>query len=246
MSLLRHLPNLLTLGNLVCGALATVYISRDYDNTLAVLLIFLGAIFDLMDGAVARKTGSSGEFGKQLDSLADVVTFGVAPTVIIFSMLEKTLPTSFLWLAYGAFINVACAALRLARFNITPSIQKDFTGMPSPANGMLWASILCVSAIAKWRNPSLQSIDFTLPLSFIFIMLVLSSMMMVSEVRMFSLKLSPGGWRNNKEQSLFLLISLGVIVVCFVMLNNIIIAVPLLLLLYILWGLGNYFLDMMK
>jgi len=246
MSLLRHVPNMLTLGNLVCGALATVFISREYDNSLAVLLIFLGAIFDLMDGAVARKTGSSGEFGKQLDSLADVVTFGVAPSTIIYVMLEKALPGQYQWLAYVAFVNAACAALRLARFNIAVSSQKDFTGMPSPANGMLWASILMVSAVAKWRNPALQSVDFTLPLSFIFIMLVLSSFIMVSELPMFSLKLSPGGWRRNKEQTLFLAIAIPVIVLCYTSLHNIIIALPLLLVLYILMGLGKYFLEMMK
>ena len=246
MSLLRHLPNALTLGNLACGAMATVFISRSYDNSLAVLLIFLGAIFDLMDGAVARKTGSSGEFGKQLDSLADVVTFGVAPSAIIFAMLEKTLPELYQWVAYLAFINAACAALRLARFNIASSSQKDFTGMPSPANGMLWASILMVSAVAKWRNPALQLVDFTLPLSFITIMLVLSSFMMVSEVRMFSLKLSPGGWRSNMEQSIFLVVALVVIVLCYSLLHNIIIALPLLLVMYILMGLGKYFLGMMK
>ena len=246
MSLLRHLPNMLTLGNLVCGALATIFIGRGYDNSLAVLWIFLGAVFDLMDGAVARKTGSSGEFGKQLDSLADIVTFGVAPSTIIFVMLEKSLPESYQWVAYLAFINAACAALRLARFNITASSQKHFTGMPSPANGMLWASILTVSALAKWRNPELQSVDFTLPLSFILTMLILSSLMMVSEVRMFSLKLSTGGWRNNMEQSIFLVISLMVIISCYAMLHNLIIALPLLLVSYILFGLGKYFIDMMK
>ena len=243
MSLLRHLPNALTLGNLVCGAMATVFISRSYDNSLAVLLIFLGAIFDLMDGALARKVGSSGEFGKQLDSLADVVTFGVAPSTIIFAMLQKSLPEPYLWVANLAFMNAVCAALRLARFNITITSQKDFTGMPSPANGLLWAS---VSVEAKLRNPDFQSFDFVLPVNLLLTLLALSSLMMVSEVRMFSLKLSPGGWKNNLEQTIFLVLTILVALLFWTLSLNLVLIIPLLLILYMLFGLAKYFVNMMR
>jgi CDP-diacylglycerol--serine O-phosphatidyltransferase len=246
MSLLRHLPNALTLSNLTCGAMATVFISRSYDNSLAVLLVFLGAIFDLMDGAVARKVGSSGEFGKQLDSLADVVTFGVAPSTIIFAMLQKSLPEPYLWVANLAFMNAVCAALRLARFNITTSSQKDFTGMPSPANGLLWASILLVSVEAKLRNPDFQSFDFVLPVNFLLTMLALSSLMMVSEVRMFSLKFSPGGWKSNLEQTIFLVLTILVALLFWTLSLNLVMMIPLLLMLYMLFGLVKYFVNMMR
>src|SRR5262245_39916346 len=119
MSFKKHVPNLFTLLNLVCGSITVVLVSSGYTEFNPAWLIFLAAFFDLLDGAIARALGVSGDLGKQLDSLADVVSFGLAPSVIIFHLLMTSgfSLSSNLGLTLFAFIaimNVSCAAIRLA------------------------------------------------------------------------------------------------------------------------------------
>ena len=132
MKALRLLPNALTLANLTCGAIASYHIAHSFDATSAVYLIFLAALFDLFDGAASRKLGVNGDMGRELDSLADVVSFGLAPSLIIFTMLEQSLDASLQPLKYIAFANVLAAAYRLARFNVSvcPHPPTVFSGLP--------------------------------------------------------------------------------------------------------------------
>ncbi len=165
---MRHLPNLLTLANLFCGCCAIAFVlsaqnfsvTADYEHFIEVpsveqpwlgtLFIFLAAFFDLLDGAAARALRVSSPLGKDLDSLADVVSFGVAPSMMLYKMLwtawmrqPEAMDVS-LWTTFPAFLLAVFAAFRLARFNNAPP-QSGFTGMPTPAAGLAIAALPMVS-----------------------------------------------------------------------------------------------------
>lgn len=165
---MRHLPNLLTLANLFCGCCAIAMVLgaqnfsvtnnyQDYFEVTVVeqpwwgtVFIFLAAFFDLLDGAAARALRVSSPIGKDLDSLADVVSFGVAPAMMLFKMLWTALmrqPDAMdvsLWATAPAFLLPVFAALRLAKFNNTPP-QAGFSGMPTPAAGLAVAALPLVT-----------------------------------------------------------------------------------------------------
>ena len=138
---MKHIPNTITLANLFCGCLSIVA-TFSGQLILAGGLIFLASIFDFLDGFAARMFNAYSEFGKQLDSFADVVSFGVAPAMIAFRIMfanQTDLP--FPQLPYIAFVMVLFSALRLAKFNIDTKQTEHFIGMPTPANGLFWASL---------------------------------------------------------------------------------------------------------
>ena len=171
---MRHLPNLLTLANLFCGCLAIVCVlnaqpflyqteTGEWNWAYGVqqiqwggILILLAAFFDLLDGWVARALQVFSPIGKDLDSLADIVSFGVAPSVILYKLLWDAVArephvTDVDILSIAPAFLVACfGALRLARFNITPAVKSSFTGMPIPAVGVLVASF----ALMSWEDPA--------------------------------------------------------------------------------------------
>ena len=151
-------PSLVTLGNLLCGFAAIVFASAEVSPLegganfeLAAWLIFLGMVFDGLDGRVARMTGQTTDFGCQLDSLCDAVTFGAAPAVLVHRMVSAStefhLPAQAIWLASALY--AVCAILRLARFNVTTSADEEshdyFQGLPSPAAAGLVASLVLVN-----------------------------------------------------------------------------------------------------
>jgi len=238
MKILRHLPNALTLANLVCGALATLFIAQSFDSTLAVFLVFLAAIFDLLDGAVARKLGVNGDMGRELDSLADVISFGLVPSVVIYGMLQQGLPYALQPLRFLAFINLACAALRLARFNIQEASQKTFNGMPSPANGIFWASLLAITAWSKHADASAiyDATELIWPTNLVLTMLIITSALMVSNIQMFSFKMNPGGIASNKTQWTFLITALAISTASIAVLDSALMAIPMLVLVYIIFS----------
>ncbi len=237
MNLRQHIPNMLTIANLICGSIAVIFVSQFFDETATIFLVFLAAFFDLLDGAVARALKVSGEMGKQLDSLADVVSFGLLPTVVIYKMLEIALPGNLIYLKYLAFLNVACAAIRLAKFNISTDQTHDFIGMPSPANGIFWASVL---AIYTWSN-LLAGVGFEHhpqpSLIFTLTMLFVTSLLMVSKVRMFSFKLKPGGYRTNTLPYLFFGVIIIIATISLFAWKNLLMAVPMCIVAYMLFSL---------
>src|SRR5690554_5279073 len=150
--LLRHIPNSITCLNLISGTFSVIF-AIDGHLTLAGLFIGLAAVFDFLDGVAARLLKAYSETGKELDSLADMVSFGLAPGLIVFTLLEQSIfginqpflqiSTSGLnWvLLFSAFLIPVMSALRLARFNVKQSDVDYFSGLPTPANGMFWASM---------------------------------------------------------------------------------------------------------
>lgn len=248
----KHIPNALTLANLICGSIAIVNLAEGGEPIISGWLIFAAAFFDLLDGAVARALGVSGDLGKQLDSLADVISFGLAPSVIAYHFLSLHLPGNLSMIKYLVFMNVAAAAIRLARFNISTDQKHDFSGMPSPANGIFWASILLtfhwyIEHQVMNAGINVGSTYFVMWNGYqnfmyvILLLILLSSWLMVSPIRMFSFKFQKGGFSNN--QIPFIFIGLVVITTIFFLAayQSIIPAIPICMLLYIVLSFVYHF-----
>jgi CDP-diacylglycerol--serine O-phosphatidyltransferase len=191
----KHIPNTITCLNLVSGCIATYY-AFQADYQLALLFIVLGAVFDFFDGMVARLLHVSSPIGKELDSLADDITFGFAPSAIVFSYLSS-FHIHLVWLPFLAFLIAAFSALRLAKFNLDERQALGFIGLPTPANALFWGSLIV----------GLGNSISTLPYAVWMILagVLVSSWLLVSEVPMFALKFKTWGWKGNEVKYLFLL-----------------------------------------
>ena len=201
----KHIPNLITCGNLVCGCIA---IGAAFQTTVpanyfwAIVFILAGAVFDFFDGMVARALGVSSPIGKELDSLADVVTFGVAPSAMIFSLFREVQYPGFMEplrhiMPYTAFIMAAFSALRLAKFNLDSRQSTSFIGLPTPANALFWGSLIV------GQHAFLVSGKFNA--LFLFLFLMLFCFLLVAELPLFALKFKNLSWADNKVKYIFLL-----------------------------------------
>lgn len=195
------IPNLLTCCNLLCGCVGIVAVFHS-DLILASIMIGLAGIFDFLDGFLARLLKSSSPIGKELDSLADVVTFGVLPACIVFSLIQEAVPDIFgLWKAYLAFIIAVFSALRLAKFNIDTRQAESFIGVPTPAIGFLIGSI----PLILQQYPETK--DWIVNANYLIIFSLFVSMLLVSEMPLFALKFKTFGWRGNEIKFIFLILS---------------------------------------
>ena len=199
----KHIPNTITCLNLISGCIAT-YWAFQGDYQIALLFIVIGAVFDFFDGMTARLLHVSSPIGKELDSLADDITFGFAPSAIIFSFLQSTtavanstLYTLHSTLPYLAFIIAAFSALRLAKFNLDERQALGFIGLPTPANALFWGALIV----------GLGDKIATLPYApwIVLATMLVSSWLLVSEIPMFALKFKTWGWQGNQVKYLFLL-----------------------------------------
>jgi CDP-diacylglycerol---serine O-phosphatidyltransferase len=208
------IPNGITLAGLGCGSLA-VFFAIDGHLSLASLFILGAALCDFLDGLAARLLHSYSETGKELDSLADIVSFGLAPGAILFTLYEfalfgKNQPiqdiegswSDWLILLSALFIPVF-SALRLAKFNVSESRNPNFTGLPTPANAMLWASFGLMLAFPE--HAEVLRILYTAK-NFLIILLI-TSLLLVSGIPMFSIKFKDWSWGKNRYRYSFLLIS---------------------------------------
>ncbi|MCS5664109.1 MAG: CDP-diacylglycerol--serine O-phosphatidyltransferase, partial [Flavobacteriales bacterium] len=134
--MLKHIPNLLTISNLICGCIA-LYFTFHNNLVLAAYIIGLAAVFDFMDGAVARLLNMSSPMGKELDSLADMVSFGVVPGSVVFHLLEASTLSAY---SFVALTIPAFSAYRLAKFNVDERQNENFIGLPTPANCLIFVS----------------------------------------------------------------------------------------------------------
>lgn len=202
MSIKKHIPNAITCCNLFSGCVACVMaFSGDYHFAMA--FIVLGAVFDFFDGMVARLLHVSSPLGVQMDSLADDITFGIAPATIVYSFMRNDLlyPACLQGvlgvLPYVAFLIAVFSACRLAKFNIDTRQTTTFIGLPTPANALFWASL--VVGGGDWIN-SLNA-GWVLVLALI----ALFSFFLVSEIPMFALKFKSFAWKYNKVRYIFLI-----------------------------------------
>lgn len=221
----RQIPNTITLCNLTCGVLASIFAVRyeiaSYDTfnecssatpylAYAAAFILLGIFFDFFDGLFARLLSVSSPMGKELDSLADVVTSGVAPGLILFEILNTNegLP----WLKYLALITPALAAFRLAKFNLDTRQTHSFRGLPAPANAIIWVGLAFIFEFAPSQEVYWLFTDGGL--LGIALLSIITATLMIGELPMFSLKFNfkDLSWKTNKTAYIFLAVNIALII----------------------------------
>ena len=197
----KHIPNTITCLNLISGCIAT-YWAFQSDYELALLFIVIGAVFDFFDGMSARLLHVSSPIGKELDSLADDITFGFAPSAIVFSYLSTLTANNHWLIAYFTFVMAAFSALRLAKFNLDERQAMGFIGLPTPANALFWGALVSRLDYQTWFEP------YAIPDFWLYVLLALipiSWYLLVSEIPMFALKFKTWGWKGNEVKYIFLL-----------------------------------------
>ncbi|HBJ76996.1 MAG TPA: CDP-diacylglycerol--serine O-phosphatidyltransferase [Porphyromonadaceae bacterium] len=202
----RNLPNLLTSLNLLCGIIASSYALQG--KVEEILPWFLGSILcDFFDGFVARLLKVSSAIGKELDSLADMVSFGLMPGWLVLSMMGN-LPCNELltsikeFLPFVALLLPVFSALRLAKFNIDTRQTHSFIGLPTPANALFWLSFV-------WYGLEKESVCSQ---EVVLLLVLIFSLLMVCELPMFSLKIKGIDWKENRVLYLFLLLCIGLLI----------------------------------
>lgn len=208
-AIVRNIPNLLTSCNLFSGCVASVMAFQGTYEA-ALLFIVIGAVFDFFDGMTARLLRVTSPIGKELDSLADDITFGLAPAAIVYSLFGEVQYPTFLegadaWLPYSAFLIAVFSGLRLAKFNIDTRQTSSFIGMPTPANALFWGSLVV------GQHDFLVSSSFNA--LYLLALVMVMSLLLVAELPMFSLKFKDLSWRHNWVSYLFLLVCLPLLLV---------------------------------
>lgn len=199
--IIRHIPNSITCCNLISGCMATGAAFHG-NYKWAFLLIIIGAVFDFFDGMSARLLKVSSPIGKELDSLADIVTFGVAPSAMIFHLFHAVVYPEFMEplrgiMPYTAFLMAAFSALRLAKFNLDTRQTSSFIGVPTPANTLFWASLI-VGNYSFLVSEKFNAL-------FLFLFMLLSCFLLVAEIPLFALKFKTLSWEDNKIKYIFIL-----------------------------------------
>ncbi len=195
----KHIPNFITCLNLFSGSIA-VYLAFKGEFQGAMIAILLAAVFDFFDGFAARLLKAYSPMGKELDSLADVISFGMAPGAMVFSLLSTLENCSYL--PFVAFLIPVFSGLRLAKFNIDDRQTTSFLGLPVPANAIFWAGLVFSFSTFMLANYWL-----------LIILICLFCFFLVSDIPMFSLKFKSYGWKANQLQYIFLLVCIGLLAV---------------------------------
>jgi CDP-diacylglycerol--serine O-phosphatidyltransferase len=205
MNLKKHIPNLITLLNLLCGCIALVF-AGEANFEMAFFFVCLGIFFDFFDGFFARLFHVSSPLGLQLDSLADMVTSGVVPGFVLFKMLSNSVNSdpSLMYLPYLGFIITLGSCYRLANFNIDTRQTDSFIGLPTPANALF---ILSLPLILK-NSESLIVLELLINPWVLIIISMLSAYILNAEIPLFALKIKKFNLKDNMLQLFFLLISI--------------------------------------
>ncbi len=241
MNIKKSIPNLLTLGNLLCGTIATVFaIKGDFFATA--ILVMIGIVFDFFDGFVARVLKVQGELGKQLDSLADMVTSGVVPGIVMMQMLVNALDIDAVGYfgvdAYGAtgsnlpylgLLLTLGAGYRLAKFNIDERQSDSFIGLPTPAMSLF---VISLPLIAQFDDGSF-AISLIENKYFLLGVTLLFTYLMNAEIPLFSLKFKNFTFKGNLIKYVFLILSVVLIITLKI------VAVPVIILLYVVLSVVN-------
>jgi CDP-diacylglycerol--serine O-phosphatidyltransferase len=237
--MMRHLPNLLTLFNVLCGCVAVVFAVRG-QLEYAALFVFAGIFFDYFDGLLARLLNVQSDLGIQLDSLADMITSGLVPGIVMFQMMEMSLAGSWEdteaqalvnWAdlyPYMGFLITLASAYRLARFNIDENQVSSFVGLPTPANALL---ILSLPLILLYQGNDFLN-TFILNPWLLAALTVLSSFLLNAPISLFALKFKNWRFRDNAIRYIFLILSFILVVTMWFM------AIPVIILLYVLSSVG--------
>ncbi|MGL4292239.1 MAG: CDP-diacylglycerol--serine O-phosphatidyltransferase [Bacteroidales bacterium] len=204
----KHIPNTLTSLNLFSGCLAIIA-AYESNFEIAALFIVIGAVFDFFDGMSARLLKAYSPLGKELDSLADMVTFGVAPAMMVFSTLKTltctSLPEYLIFaLPYAAFLLAIFSALRLAKFNIDERQTSSFVGLNTPANALFWIGI-CLGIHSN-------AIGIIANAWVLIALVIIFSYLLIAEIPMFSFKFKDISWKNNSLRYIFLILAASIMI----------------------------------
>lgn len=217
----RHLPNFLTCCNLLCGCLGIVFLLEGR-NIPAAWFVWVACVFDFFDGFAARMLKVSSPIGKELDSLADVVSFGVLPSMVMYKLLSEASSSDVI--PFIGFMIAMFSALRLAIFNVDETQRDSFKGLNTPANTLFITSLpLLHGTVGDWLFQPATLIAIT----------VLFSLLLVSRIEIFALKFKNFSWADNKIRFTFLGLSVLLLIIFQVA------AIPLIILLYIGLSLGE-------
>ncbi|WP_114750163.1 CDP-diacylglycerol--serine O-phosphatidyltransferase [Pleomorphovibrio marinus] len=222
MNIKSHIPNAITCLNLLAGMIG-IYLVIQGKIQWAAYVVLLAALFDFLDGLVARLLSAHSEIGKQLDSLADMVTFGVLPSFMVFMMLKEISTSSYT--PYIAFLIGTQSALRLAKFNVDTRQSERFIGLPTPANALFFCTLPQLMQAVPWTKPILLN-----PVVFMVITL-LFAFLLTAEIPLIALKFKNFSLMQNIYR--YLVMVLGLISVLIVGIGGI----PFVILLYILFSL---------
>ncbi len=228
MNLKKHIPNLLTCCNLVCGCFGIVFCLEGRDIPAA-YFVWVAAVFDFFDGFAARMLKVSSPIGKELDSLADMVSFGLLPSLVMYKMLAGISSSS--WLPFVAFFIAVGAAVRLAIFNVDETQSDSFKGLNTPSNTLFITALpLLGGSVSGWVQTEWVLLTITLVFSWL----------MVSPIRFFAFKFKNFSWGDNKVRFTFL--ALSAILLATLQVS----AIPLIILLYIASSLVDGFIGFEK
>ncbi|MFM8833820.1 MAG: CDP-diacylglycerol--serine O-phosphatidyltransferase [Cytophagales bacterium] len=208
------IPNFLTSGNLVCGCFGIVACLEGWD-TPAAYFVWAAAMFDFFDGFAARWLKVSSPIGKELDSLADVISFGLLPAMVMYKMIQSV--TTIWWLPYSAFMMAAFAALRLAIFNVDETQTDSFKGLNTPSNTLFITALPLVFTPGSWVFQEFVLVTTT----------VVFSLLMVSPFRFFAFKFKSLKWVDNQVRFTFMVVAVLLLI------SFRLAAIPLIILFYI-------------
>ena len=245
MKIKKHIPNFITTLNLVCGVFAILFfieftqpidqglrniINPSYGILLSgIMLILAATVLDFLDGFSARLLKVQSEIGAQLDSLADMVTFGVAPGFLFYAMIHEFYPEENLFKYFFILIPVF-SALRLSKFNIDTEQTDYFKGIATPANALFWVGVFF---IIKNYHPKFG-------IYILISLVIIMSLLMTSNLRMFSLKLKNLKLEGDNIYRVLLILGALVLTISFGLFTNILAAIPFIILLYILLSLSYH------
>ena len=215
----RHVPNFLTCCNLICGCLGIVFVLEGRDIPAA-YLVWLAGLFDFFDGFAARMLKVTSPIGKELDSLADVVSFGVLPALVMYKMISASTDSPIL--PFIGFLIAVFSALRLAIFNVDETQTDSFRGLNTPANTLFITSLpLLYNDVGRWLYEPWVLISITVVFSFL----------LVSRIEFFAFKFKNFRWQDNQIRFTFLLLAVLLLAILQIP------AIPIIILLYIILSL---------
>jgi CDP-diacylglycerol--serine O-phosphatidyltransferase len=239
----KHIPNFVTLLNVLCGSIAVLFAVNGH-MTATAFFVFLGIFFDFFDGLLARKLKVQSELGLQLDSLADMITSGLVPGIVMFHLLSLTVddfslfePTDYLtnffsdieWLPFVGLLITLASAYRLATFNISTNQSDSFIGLPTPANTLL---IISFPLIMEHQNNDMMNTIILNPWFLIGVTL-LSSFLLNSKMKLIALKFKNWSFKDNAARYLLIILAL-ILLIIFKFAG-----IPLIIILYILMSLAS-------
>ena len=200
----KMIPNIITLMNLFSGCIGVVFAFTS-DLRMVSIMIFISLVLDYMDGMAARLLDVKSDMGKELDSLADLISFGLLPALIAYRILKGG---DFPDLAYFAFLITLLSAYRLAKFNLDTRQSVNFIGLPTPANAIFWSSFPLIIYGSETGAMAVKMAELMSQSVSVLVLIPIFSYLLIAEIPLFSLKFQKPSWKDNEARLIFLILTL--------------------------------------